>query len=164
MILHTQNFNKAIDPDFVQPLKEATGVWLEAGLPNRLTHAYLGTLVEKELYGVLARGGVIGAVCDAWMLQPGWIVGHSTNESVTLDTVVDHIDYVCQVAGSSRHAAIGSDLDGGFGREQSPRDLDTIADLQRLSDLLATRGYADDDIAAIMHGNWLRLLRQSWTS
>ena len=75
---------------------------------------------------------------------------------MTLATVVDHIDYVCQLAGNSRHAGIGTDLDGGFGREQSPRDLDTIADLQKLAALLADRGYSDDDIAAIMHGNWLR--------
>jgi membrane dipeptidase len=96
------------------------------------------------------------------MLQPGWIVCKSTNENVTLDTVVDHIDYVCQLAGNSRHAAIGTDLDGGFGREQSPRDLDTIADLQKIPGLLANRGYSHEDIAGIMHGNWLRLLRQAW--
>lgn len=76
--------------------------------------------------------------------------------------MVDHIDHMCQLAGNSRHAAIGSDLDGGFGREQSPSDLDTIADLQRLADLLAERGYSDGDVAAVMHGNWLRLLRESW--
>jgi membrane dipeptidase len=82
---------------------------------------------------------------------------------VTLHHVVDHIDHVCQLAGTSRHAALGSDLDGGFGREQSPRDLDTIADLQQLGGLLAGRGYAEADIAAILHGNWLRLLRQAWS-
>ncbi len=63
---------------------------------------------------------------------------------------------------SSHPAALGSDLDGGFGREQSPGDLDTSADLQRIGGLLAARGYADDDVAAIMHGNWLRLLRELW--
>jgi membrane dipeptidase len=76
--------------------------------------------------------------------------------------VVDHIDHICQLAGNSRHAAIGSDLDGGFGREQSPCDVDTIADMQKVASLLTERGYADGDIAAVMHGNWLRLLRQSW--
>jgi membrane dipeptidase len=80
-----------------------------------------------------------------------------------LANVVDHIDHVCQLAGNSRHAAIGSDLDGGYGREQSPCDLDTIADLQKLVGLLAGRGYSDDDITAIMHGNWLRLLRNAWS-
>ena len=96
------------------------------------------------------------------MLQPGWLVGQSTNESVTMADVVDHIDHICQMAGNSRHAAIGSDLDGGFGREQSPCDVDTIADMQKVASLLTERGYADGDIAAVMHGNWLRLLRQGW--
>jgi membrane dipeptidase len=76
--------------------------------------------------------------------------------------VADHIDHICQLAGNSQHAAIGSDLDGGFGREQSPSDLDTIADLQHLAELLSGRGYSDRDIADIMHGNWLRVLRKAW--
>jgi membrane dipeptidase len=76
--------------------------------------------------------------------------------------VVDQIDHVCQLAGDSRHAAIGSDLDGGYGTEQVPRDLNTILDLQRLPDLLRARGYAEADIEAIMHGNWLRLLGAAW--
>ncbi len=76
--------------------------------------------------------------------------------------MVDHIDHVCQVTGGSETAGIGTDLDGGYGREQSPADLDTIADLQRIPEILARRGYADSDIANIMHGNWLRLLRRAW--
>jgi hypothetical protein len=94
--------------------------------------------------------------------QPGWIHGQSSNAGVSLATVADHIDYICQLAGNSRHAALGTDLDGGFGREQSPHDLDTIADLQKLVGLLAGRGYHDEDIASIMHGNWLRL-RRCWS-
>ena len=96
------------------------------------------------------------------MLQPGWITGETPNDKVTLSNVVDHIDYVCQLAGNSRHAAIGTDLDGGYGREQSPSDLDTIADLQKIPNLLEARGYKADDIAAIMHGNWLRFLHDAW--
>ena len=76
--------------------------------------------------------------------------------------VVDHIDHVCQLAGNARHAAIGTDLDGGFGREQSPADLDSIADLQRLPDLLRSRGYDDEAVAGILHGNWLRFFREAW--
>jgi membrane dipeptidase len=113
---------------------------------------------DAQIEAIVARDGVIGAAFDTWMLQLGWIKGVSTPEAVTLDDVVDHIDHVCQVAGTSRHAAIGSDLDGGFGREQSPGDLDTIADLQRIAHRLRERGYDDADVAAIMHGNWLRLL------
>ncbi len=114
---------------------------------------------DEQLKAIIERNGVIGAALDAWMLLPGWVVGQSTNEKVTLATVVDHIDHICQLAGNCYHVGIGTDLDGGYGREQSPSDLDTIADLQRFSELLGKRGYADEDIRAIMHENWLRLLR-----
>ena len=75
--------------------------------------------------------------------------------------MVDHIDHVCQLAGNARHAAIGTDLDGGYGTEQTPRDLDTIADIQVIPDLLRKRGYIESDIELIMHGNWERLLGEA---
>ena len=111
---------------------------------------------------MIERDGVIGAALDAWMLQPGWVRGETTNVSLTLEAVADQIDHVCQLAGNARHAAVGSDLDGGYGTEQCPRDLDTIADLQRIPNLLRARGYPEADIAAIMHGNWLRFFREAW--
>jgi membrane dipeptidase len=117
---------------------------------------------NKQIRAIIARGGVIGVALDNWMIRSGWTRGAKENERVTLAHVTDHTDYICQLAGNSQHAAIGSDLDGGFGREQSPSDLDTIEDLQRLAEILSKRGYRDDDIASIMHGNWLRLLRKAW--
>jgi membrane dipeptidase len=92
------------------------------------------------------------------MIRPGWEHEKKDNSSVVLADVVDHIDHVCQLAGNPFHAAIGSDLDGGFGREQSPSDLETIADLQKIAEILEKRGYKDEDISMIMHGNWLRIL------
>ena len=79
-----------------------------------------------------------------------------------LNTVVDHIDHICNVAGNALHVAIGSDLDGAFGREQCPYDLETIADLQKLTSLLQQRGFSDNDIENIMYGNWLRVIRKAW--
>jgi len=117
---------------------------------------------DEQLRAIIARDGVVGAVFDTWMVRPGWVRGAQANEPVDIADVVDHIDYVCQLAGDSRHAAIGSDLDGGFGREQSPADLDTIADVQRVGEILSARGYKESDVAAIMHGNWLRLVRKAW--
>jgi membrane dipeptidase len=76
--------------------------------------------------------------------------------------MLDHIDHVCQLAGNARHSGIGTDLDGGFGREQSPLDVDTIADLRKLPDMLSRRGYSQADIELIMHGNWIRFLRETW--
>jgi membrane dipeptidase len=40
--------------------------------------------------------------------------------------------------------------------------LDTIADLQMLPAMFARRGYSTADIECIMHGNFLRFLRESW--
>jgi membrane dipeptidase len=117
-------------------------------------------LDDDMIRRLIERNGVIGAVMDAWMLQPGWERGVTTNEGLTLEAVADQIDHVCQVAGNSRHAAIGTDLDGGYGTEQTPCDLDTIADVQAIPDLLRNRGYGEDDVAGIMHGNWLRLLER----
>ena len=105
---------------------------------------------------------MISVAFDNWMIRAGWTLRTRHETPVTIAHVVDHIDYVCQLAGNARHAAIGSDLDGGFGREQSPADLDTIADLQKVGEILATRGYSEADIAGIMHGNWLRVLRKQW--
>lgn len=118
-------------------------------------------LDDAMIRRIIERDGVIGAVMDAWMLEPGWVRGVTTNERVGLVHVVDQIDYICQVAGNVRHAAIGTDLDGGYGTEQTPRDLDTIADVRKIPALLRERGYEQDDIASILHGNWLRLLGQA---
>jgi membrane dipeptidase len=119
-------------------------------------------LTDEMIRVLIERDGVIGAALDAWMLYPGWVRGETSPEVVALDAFVDHLDRVCQLAGNARHAAIGTDLDGGYGTEQVPRDLDTIVDLQKVPDMLRRRGYAEADVAAIMHGNWLRLFQEAW--
>ncbi|MEE2658954.1 MAG: membrane dipeptidase [Candidatus Latescibacterota bacterium] len=122
--------------------------------PRQLSDAQLKALIE--------RGAVVGTALDAWMLKPGWVRGVTQPEGLTLKGVTDQIDHVCQLAGNCLHAGIGSDLDGGYGTEQTPSDLDTIADLQRVAGLLRDRGYGEDNIATVMHGNWIRHFRQAW--
>ena len=119
---------------------------------------------DDQLRELIARDAVIGGPLDAWMMVPGWVRGTSTPESTncTLSVMIDHLDHICQLAGNANHIGIGSDLDGAFGKEQCPYDLDTIADLQKIPDLLRQRGYTDKDIANVMHGNWLRFLRRAW--
>jgi membrane dipeptidase len=117
-------------------------------------------LTDDQIKALAERGGVIGAALDAWMMVPNWVRQQTTPEAagLKLEKLVEHIDHVCQIAGNARHSGIGSDLDGGFGREQTPTDLETIADLQRLPDLLRARGYSEEDIRGIAHGNFLRFL------
>lgn len=160
----TLDLTHCSDQAFWEALEHYEGLVLASHNNCRALVPHQRQFSDEQLRAIFERDGVIGAAFDAWMLQPGWVSGQSTNETVTLNTVVDHMDHVCQLAGNSRHAGIGTDLDGGYGREQSPCDLDTIADLQKLAGLLADRGYSDDDIGAIMHGNWLRLLRQAWSN
>ena len=150
------------DQSFWQALERYNGLVLASHNNCRALVPHQRQFSDEQLRAIFERDGVIGAAFDAWMLHPGWVTGETPHEAVTLNTVVDHIDYICQLAGNSRHAAIGTDLDGGYGREQSPSDLDTIADLQNLTGLLEARGYSADDIAAIMHGNWLRFLHDAW--
>ena len=119
---------------------------------------------DDHIRELIARGGVIGVAFDAWMLVPGWARGTTTPQGagVTLQTVADHIDHICQLAGNARHCGIGSDLDGAFGREQCPSDVASIADLARLPGLLAARGYASDDVDRVAHGNFIEFLRRAW--
>ncbi len=121
-------------------------------------------LTDDQIKILIDRGAVIGGVMDAWMLADGWIRGVSLPRAmgVNLDRLIDHYDHICQIAGNADHIAIGSDLDGAFGTEQSPYDLNSIADLQKLPGLLSRRGYSDTDIQKILHGNWLRFLRNAW--
>ena len=121
-------------------------------------------LSDEQIKYLIQRGVVIGGVLDAWMLVPGWIRKQTTPKSagVTLDTLVNHMDYICQLAGNANHIGIGSDLDGAFGTEQTPQDLETIADLRSLIPLFKKRGYSQADIEKIMHGNFLQFLRKNW--
>jgi membrane dipeptidase len=119
---------------------------------------------DEQIKELVNRGAVIGAALDAWMMVPGWVRGKSTPRKMncSLEVMVDHIDHICQLAGNALHVGIGSDLDGAFGREQCPYDLETIADLQKLPFLLKKRGYNETDITNMVHGNWLRFLRTAW--
>ena len=118
-------------------------------------------LSDEQIKALIDRDCVIGVALDDWMLYEGWISGETSNEVVSLKDVVDHIVHICDLAGDANHAAIGSDLDGGFGREQSPHDIDTIADLQKIPDILEKRGYSEKEIKNIMHGNWLRKFKKT---
>jgi len=138
-------------------------VWASHHNCRALVH-YQRQLTDEQIKILIERNAVIGGVLDAWMLKNDWIRGKSDpkEEEVNLERLIDHYDHICQLAGNSDHIAIGSDLDGMYGTEQSPYDMDTIADLQKLKDILKARGYSTADTAKIFHGNWLRFLNNAW--
>ncbi len=120
-------------------------------------------LSDDMVKALIQRNAVIGGALDAWMMVPNWVRGESTPllMNCDLEKLVDHMDHICQLAGNCDHIGIGTDLDGAYGKEQCPHDIDTIADINKLPDLLNKRGYAQDDIQQVMHGNWLRIFRNS---
>jgi membrane dipeptidase len=117
---------------------------------------------DAQIRLIIERDGIIGAPFDAWMIVPDWKHGVDKQARPSLDCSVRHIDHICQLAGNARHVAIGSDLDGGYGTEQCPRELDTIADLQKLRPLLQQHGYTENDIEGLFHANWLRFFKRAW--
>jgi membrane dipeptidase len=120
---------------------------------------------DDMIKALIERGAVIGGAFDAWMLSPGWVRGKSTpiERNVTISAVIDHLDHICQIAGNANHVGIGSDLDGAFGTEQCPHDLQTIADLQKIPNILQNRGYRPEDIEKVMSKNWLNFLKKAWS-
>jgi membrane dipeptidase len=118
---------------------------------------------DEMIKALIQKDAVIGGALDAWMMVPGWQRGVSTPESMncSLSVMIDHLDHICQLAGNTLHVGIGTDLDGAYGKEQCPFDLDTIADMQQLENMLLKRGYTQSDLENIFHNNWLRQLRKS---
>ena len=120
---------------------------------------------DDQMKELIRRGAVIGGVLDAWMMVPNWQrrVSDPKLMNCKLEVLIDHMDHICQLAGNALHIGIGSDLDGAFGKEQSPYDIETIADLQKIPHLLSKRGYSEEDILNVTSGNWLRFLKKAWS-
>jgi membrane dipeptidase len=119
-------------------------------------------LPDHVIEGLIERNGMIGVIPLNTFLKVGWSRKHgSRREEVPLDVLIAHIDHICQIAGDSLHAGIGSDFDGGFGLQSIPPGLDSIADLQMIGPGLHARGYSESDVENILGGNWLRFLRRN---
>jgi len=117
-------------------------------------------LSDDQIKVLISKGAIIGMALDAWMMVPNWKRGVTdpTKKRLFLEKIIDHIDHVCQLSGNSNHVGIGSDLDGGFGKEQCPQDINSIADLQKINKLLKKRGYENEDINKILSQNFINFL------
>jgi membrane dipeptidase len=110
-------------------------------------------LSDNMIRALIQRGGVIGInFYDKFLLPPA---EHGTRRA-TLDDVVRHVRHMCDLAGNAHHVALGTDMDGGFGRDQIPREIRTAGDLPNVADALSRAGFASSDVEAIVGGNWLR--------
>jgi membrane dipeptidase len=115
---------------------------------------------DRTIRRLIERDGIMGVIPFNRFLKTSWSPG-SQRDSVTLETLVAHIDHICQIAGDALHVGLGSDFDGGFGWPSVPEEIDTIADLQELAPILAQHGYETESIALILGGNWRRHLERT---
>ena len=74
-----------------------------------------------------------------------------------LTEIVRHVDYIASRIGVD-HVAFGSDFDGADDAGRARR----VAGLPRLVEALRAAGYDDEALAKITHGNWLRVLDETW--
>jgi membrane dipeptidase len=116
-------------------------------------------LSDEMIRALIERDAVIGVVLYNAFLTPDYQKGQP-KEQVNLSAVLRHIDHICQLAGNTMHVAIGSDMDGGFGSESMPHELDSAADLPRIAGELLLMGYSEEEVVAIMGENWLRVLEK----
>jgi len=108
-------------------------------------------LSDEMIRAIIARGGVIGInFFDRFLLPP------NEKRRATLDDVIAHIQHICDLAGNCNHVAIGTDMDGGLGRDQIPQEIVTSADLPKLADALQHWGFDSNAVANIMSDNWRR--------
>jgi membrane dipeptidase len=148
------------DTSFAQAIDRFEG-------PVCVTHANCRALADaprqlsdRQLKAIIERGGVIGVVLHSGMIRWAGKNQSANPGDVTLRHLADHIDHLCQLAGSARHVALGSDLDGGFGRATTPGDFNQYRDLHALSPLLEKRGLSDADRRGFFYENWWRFYRE----
>ena len=119
-----------------------------AKLPGSQSNRHLS---DRVIRGLIERDGMIGIVPFNNFLKVGW----SRRDDVSLITVYQQIDHICQLAGDANHVGIGTDFDGGFGLQSTPNGMGTIADLKKIVPILRQGGYPEDSVTAIFGKNWL---------
>ena len=154
------------DESFWDALKHFSGPIWASHSNCRVLANWNRQFADDQIKELIRRGAVIGMAFDAIMMVHGWAHGRSQPKDFNLkiEKICEHIDHICQLAGNARHVGIGTDLDGGYGTEQTPMDLDSIADIANLGDLLAARGYKAADIDGIFQGNFVSFLRRTWSA
>ena len=146
------------DTSFMQAIDAFDGPTCASHSNCRALADTVRQLTDEQIKRITQRDGVIGMAMHKAMIH--WPGDNPLRSAVSLAQVIEHIDHICQLAGSAAHVALGTDLDGGFGSEACPHDLNDYRDLHKLAPMLADRGFSDADIAGFFHGNWLRFYRQ----
>ena len=149
------------DESFFEALKLYSGTVIASHSNCRALVPTDRQLSDEMIGALISRDSVIGTVFNNPFLVNGWTEAGKVKSQVTLSHVVQHIRHICAITGDALHVAIGSDLDGGFGVENTPMEIDTVADLGKFALALSNHGFSEEDVRAIMHRNWLRILEKA---
>lgn len=122
-----------------------SNAWDLSNTPRNLTVEQLRAIKESR--------GVAGLNFHVGFLR----ADGAGNPDTAISTMVDHIDRMVEVAGINC-VALGSDFDGAT----MPAELRDTAGLPKLLEAIRARGYSDEDLTKIAHGNWVRVLRETW--
>jgi len=115
-------------------------------------------LSDDMIHAIVERGGVIGInFYDKFLVPPEEFRKRKAN----LNDLLRHMKHICEIAGSAAHVAIGTDMDGGFGRDEIPREIPSAGELPRLAEFLGNHGFNAQEVAGIMGGNWLRFFSEN---
>jgi membrane dipeptidase len=146
------------DDSFWQLMDAASGPMMASHSNCRAIVPTDRQLSDDMIRAIAARGGVVGInFYDKFLLPPA----EYGKRRATLPDVVRHVQHVCDLAGGTTSVGIGTDMDGGLGREQIPQEITTSADLPRLADSLSSAGFGDEEVARIMGTNWIHFFQRS---
>lgn len=153
------DMSHSAEESFWQALESYSGPVMASHSNCRLYTPTDRHLSDEMIRALIEREAVIGMVPGNFFLNGEWRRNHRF--PVTLEQVVRHIDHICQLSGDALHVGLGSDIDGGFGRDETPQELDTALDFVKIADALRPAGYTEADILNIMGGNWQRFLSRA---
>ena len=111
-------------------------------------HAHPRNLTDSHMRAIAQRGGVVGLVLYAKFLGD-W--------RPSFRDAMRHLLHMIEICGIDG-VGIGSDMDGGFGKDELPVGFHTAADLSRFADALAEDGFPAVDVDKVCGGNFRRVL------
>jgi len=118
-------------------------------------------LSDDMIRAITECAGVIGInFYYKFLLSPGEI----DNRRAALIDVARHARHICDLAGNADCVALGTDMDGGLGRDEIPREIITSADLPKVADALSAAKFSDEDVRKIMGKNWACFWRKCGAS
>ena len=147
-VIHTNDRAEADSEAFVQPIREAGGVWFPGGRQWRIADSYLDTRTEEELHAVLARGGVIGGSSAGASIQGSYLIRGDTQTNTIM--MGDHVEGF----GFLRNVGVDQHL------LRRNRQFDMLEVIEAMPDLLGIG--IDENTAIVVQGDEFEVIGESY--